>query len=224
VEQSRRQFLKRSAIVGGAVWAAPAIATVSSALATSPAPGCTTCSGQGTGALAKLLGGSIIGGPLGQGSGQPDNCVATGSIPGVLGFTAICGGFTGTPTCTGDSHVAGNPITVLGPGGVTFTSLSTTAHQSSTCVNTGQATFANLTLPSGNVVNSTPGPNTNVINVPGAASVTLNRQCCDATGNFTVRGLEVILLPGTALSELIVLAESKVGGCGCACTLPACAT
>jgi hypothetical protein len=223
VEQSRRQFLKRSAIVGGAVWAAPAIASVSSALAASPAPGCTTCTGQGTGAFAKALGGAIIAGPLGQGSSQPDNCVLTGTIPSVIGFTAICGGFTGTPTCTGDSHVAGNPINVLA-GAVTFTALSTTAHQSSTCVNTGQSTFANLTLPPGNVVNSTPAPNTNVVNVPGVTTLTLNRQCCDAAGNFTVRGLEFILLPGTPGSTLVVLAESKVGGCGCACTLPACAT
>lgn len=225
MDQNRRQFLKRSAIVGGAVWAAPAIATVSSALAaTSTAPGCTTCTGQGTGAYLNV--GSLLSvGPLGQGSSQPDNCVASATIPNVAGLTAVCGGFSSSPSCTGDSHVAGNPITVLGTL-VQATAISTTAHQSSTCANTGTTVLANASINGGApVVNLTPAPNFQPLAVlpSGVASLTLNRQCCDASGNFTVRGLELVLLNAISLvTTVLVLAESKVGGCRCACNLPAC--
>jgi hypothetical protein len=110
---------------------------------------------------------------------------------------------------------------------LTATAISTTAHQSSTCVNTGTTVLANAAINGGApVVNLTPAPNTAVLaGLPaGVASLTLNRQCCDASGNFTVRGLELILLDAISLLRtVVVLAESKVGGCGCRCTLPACA-
>jgi hypothetical protein len=216
VEQNRRQFLRNSAIVGGAVWVAPAIATVSSALSASPGPGCANCSGRGIGAWVKVNGATLL--SLGVGVTQPDTCfLGPFSIPDVVGLSAVCGGFSVSPACRGDAHVAGAPVSILG-GAITFDAVSTTAQQTG-CLNTGNTTFLNLKIPP---ITSTPAANTNILTIPGILSVILNEQCCDAAGNFTVRGIDVTILSALNPSGFIqiVFAESRVGGCNCACVAP----
>src|SRR5713101_4320799 len=102
MEQDRREFLKKGAIVGGAVWSAPAIATVGSAMATG-SPACTCTQSALVAKTTGLLTLKVTGG-----NGQP--CVVTVTAAALPQPTQVSGLCTTTATCTASAQMAEVPI------------------------------------------------------------------------------------------------------------------
>jgi hypothetical protein len=211
-DHNRREFLKRGVVVGGAVWATPAIATVSSSVATgSPAPCCTTRSAFGLAAT-----GLVTIGPLGvAGSGQ-ECTISTGTIGiGPLASVSadvVCGHFG--PGCSSQACVTNVHVTVPG------TTLSIQNFQ--TCVSVGSpglcgycaAATGVLTLNGSNVPLPT-GCNAALINVPGL-TVTFNQQSC-SNGTLTATGLVIDVLSGI---ETIAVSQASAGCNTCTSCTP----
>src|SRR5713101_6247524 len=126
MEQNRRDFLKKSAIVGGAAWAAPAIATVSSAMAvTSQGPcACTACTGQATAAAV---------GPLTLGQQLVTGCTCVVITPTTLQPTLaadVACGKVDNNFCSASSYLANVKIQLAPTTFIHATALSS-------CVNCG---------------------------------------------------------------------------------------
>lgn len=209
MDQSRRDFLKKGAIVGGAVWTAPSIVTVSSALAaSSPRPcACTTCTASAT---AVAVTGVVA---LGTASGSGCSCPLTVPV-GPVTVTAACAK-ADNASCSASSYVANVSILLTATTFLKATVLSS-------CVQCGTGTSIVTDLAVDVMGTSTPltlssncnGTPVNV-NVGGVnlATVVFNDQTC-SSGVLTVAALVVTIL---ASGVVVRLAESKAGAAGCAC-------
>lgn len=215
--ENRRDFLKKSAMIGGAVWAAPAIATVSSALATGSGL-CPSCVKSAYGLSASGLVNISQQGVAGSGN----ECVANINQSNVLNTVSIvvqsvCG-HTSSTSCEAQACVADVVITI-GSGTsaavLTVTSLQTCVSEDASC-NQCAAVNGLVTL-NGNTVG--PGPFTcDQVLFPGNGLLTIiaNQQVCNSDGTRTVNGLYINALSST---ETVILASATAGACrGCSCT------
>src|SRR5436189_64048 len=99
--ETRRDFLKKGAVAGGLVWAAPVLTSVGSP-AFAASPRC-TCSGSGTGLSAS---GPVTIGPLGFSTGSQVCAASVDTTPEGLPLVVdvICGSFDST-TCTARASI-----------------------------------------------------------------------------------------------------------------------
>jgi hypothetical protein len=223
MEQNRREFLKKSAIVGGAVWVAPAITTVTSAVAGSAA----TCPCQGchASATATILNGS---GLLPSGLSGPateTNGCGCGPISGNGTVTVdVACAKASDSSCSSSSFLAGVAVTLPN-----ILSLSATALSSCVSCGTGSSFVTGLSITvGGNSVspgNFSSTCNNQIVNVtlPSLATVTVvfNEQTCSG-GVLTVNALHIhVTLGGTTLLD-VILGQATGGGTGTGCTCTAC--
>ena len=216
-EDSRRDFLKKSVLAGGLVWAAPAVSTVTASgaqAAGTPVAAC--CRSSAFGLQVSLLGGT----PQTFGVG---GCVATVDLK--AGGTALLPAVTvkASTVCGNSSSPAGGPCTASAslvnleiggtalattfPGGIAASALSsTTAADCQACRTTGTSTLVGLRVGLTNV-------SAGVCNLNLLGLVAVNEQVCNADGILTVNALRVTV-PGVIN---LIVAQSQAGAPGCAC-------
>jgi hypothetical protein len=233
VEENRREFLKKSALTGAVMWAAPVVTTLPKAAAagTTPAPcPCANC-------VAKATALSSLGITLGVASGSDCNCVLDAKIKvdKIAGVSAqVACGKADNATCTASSYVAGIRIRVgdlLNLLGVKIGGIFIEATVLNSCVDcgTGASSIAQLKLVTRDLLgilqlsvdlNVVAGCNTGLnlsgnvggIVLPHLVALKFNEQFC-TNGTLTVRALRV-----TVLGLDVIAAESKAGAAGCPCT------
>ncbi len=230
MEGNRREFLKKSALTGAVMWAAPVVTTLPKAGAsgTTPSPcPCAGCRAEATGLRA--LG-------LTFGRAVDSNCeclpIANVQINSLVKASAqVACGKADNDACQASSFLAGLKLKVgetkalLGLLG-TETYLEATVLSSCVDCGTGDALIADLKLKTYTVllsgalqlkatVNLTvqTGCNKPVlgINLAGLSIISNKQFCMD--GKLTVQALNVNIL-----GLEVVVAESKAGNLGCACT------
>lgn len=218
---SRRDAIKKGAVVGGAVlWATPVVQSIGMSPASAthvspgvphPCPACPNCLAEATGLRA-------LGLTAGTASGSGCQCVLNvnlnaGQIGGASSQT-VCGR-ADSVTCSASSYVEGLVVRIADNARLEATVLSS-------CVSCGTGTsyVARLDLVTTLLgidtrlqLNVGTGCNVGVA-VPGfpLVQVVFNEQFC-TDGTLTVRALRV-----TVLSLDVIAAESKAGGAGCPCT------
>ena len=234
---SRRDAIKKGAIVGGAVvWATPVIQAIgitpAGAQIPSPTtlpgacPGCPTCTANATGLSA--LGINLA---TADGTGGPDcECVVDANVnAGTIGAAdaeVICAR-ADDATCTASSYVAGLVVRL---GSSLGNDVFLEASALGSCVSCGTGTSYVLDLELvvrsllGIVVSRTPitltavagtSCTTGVNGVTGfpALEIRANEQICGTNG-LTVNALRVTLLG----SFNVIAGQSRAGAGGCACT------
>ena len=211
---SRRDFLRKSAVVGGVAWAAPAIATIAAspvgAQTLYACPACGHCAAEATGLRAAGL-------AVGVASGSGCQCVLDANLgAGQLGSAAadvVCGK-ADSATCTASALVTGARIRVAQNAFLEASLLSS-------CVQcgTGASQVLDLDLVTSTLgvetrtdVAVTGGCNERISLLGGTVVIVLNEQTC-SNGTLTVNALRV-----TALGIDVIAAQSRAGGANCPCT------
>jgi hypothetical protein len=212
---SRRDFLRKSAVVGGVAWAAPAIATIAAspvgAATLYACPACGNCAAEATGLRAAGL-------TAGVASGSGCQCVADPNLGGgQLGSAAadvVCGR-ADSATCTASALVTGARIRVAQNAFLEASLLSS-------CVQcgTGASQVLDLDLVTTNALGVetrtdvvvTGGCNESISLLGGTVVIVLNEQTCN-NGTLTVNALRV-----TAVGVNVIAAQSQAGGANCPCT------
>lgn len=229
-QHTRRDLIKRSAAAGVAVWAAPAILSVSRAAAASPVipPGCCGCNNDAT---ALRIAGSGLLNPIDiEVSGDP--CVASVDV-GVLDASVLCSA-TGcaAAACFANASVANVSVGGVGgsPGILSTTDIVSSASAPCGCgaPPSGTTTIASLTVLGTNIVlpavippNFIVGPVVVPLGLGSVtATVTLNEQECLPNGQFRVRAIHIVVsetVPVVNFGAEIVISESiaKAAGCNC---------
>lgn len=218
---SRREALRRGALVGGAVlWVTPVVQSVGMSPAagqtTSPTPppancpNCPTCAASATGL-------SALGLTAGVASGTACQCLVNANLnAGSVGGASaqvVCGR-ADSPGCRASSYVEGAVVRIASNAVLEAATLGS-------CVScgTGSAYVLRLFLATTALGQTTrtaltvgTGCNTAVI-VPGFPGVTVvaNEQTCSG-GVLTVDALRV-----TVDGVTVVVARSRAGASGCAC-------
>lgn len=220
MESNRRDFLKKSAVAGGLVWAAPALHTVAGAQQQTGTPGgcptCPDCRAEATGLRA-------LGLTAGRAVGSGCECLLTanlnaGSVGGASSQT-VCGSADNNE-CEASSFVEGLRVRIAANAFLEATVLASCV----SCDGTGTSTVADLDL-----VTVTEGVESRTdltvtgacnerIAVPGfdLVEVVLNEQFC-LDGRLTVRALRV------TVAGLDVIAAESVNGGGFGCQCQPCA-
>lgn len=242
---SRRDAIKKGAVVGGAVlWATPVIQAIgiSPASATHVSPNvqhcpCLACTAN---AVGLSVAGITLGGTADGTGGPACQCVvkttaqvqaATVAV-GNADAEVICAR-ADDATCTASAYVAGLEIllaTDLVLGTATYLRVSALG----SCVNcgTGASYIANAVLvveTAGFVTSSTPvtlsvvsGCTSGATLLGGLVVIRTNEQTCGADGRLTVNALRV-----TVAGITVIAGQSIAGAPNCACqpcsTAPACA-
>lgn len=234
---SRRDFIRRTAAAGAAVWAAPAILSVSRAAAASPDTppvGCVSCAAsayiaQVSGTLASL---PLPGSPVTVGP-SPTNLASVG-VPGVLTANVVVatGGLVGD-ACVATADI--DNVSILA-GLITTGELSAIASVDCDCTDESlTSSVASLSVFGAPVLSITGAPNqtlatlstsTNVLGTVTTTSVDIiaNRQSC-VGGTRSVDALVIQvtievdppLLPPVTVTDLeIILAHAQVNNtCPC---------
>ena len=161
--------------------------------------------GSAFGASVELAGESIVSPtPLvvlpADGTRQQEETVSA-EAPGLLD-TGVLRAETEGNQETGNSTATGavaDAEVLPGPQGATPSVLSADVI-SATCTatpegNTGSATLTHATLSSGQTLDVSPGPNTQ-ITVPNVAEIFLNEQTTNSDGSLTVNAVRIVVLPG----------------------------
>ena len=220
---SRREFIKRTAVAGTVVWAAPAIFTVSSASAASPTPiPCPNCdsSAYGLATFGTVAGLPLNLGPIGATS-DAENCLLNLNA-GVITSSDVCGRTADTDKhCRASASVSGLGIVVPGVNVQAGVTRSRATWACDCSAREGIADILGLTV-NGNPVNIGTAPNTTLVVINTAlidVIVTANRQSC-VGGVFSVDALvvQIILTPliGLGTNLTVVVAHSQISN-GCPC-------
>lgn len=231
-QHTRRDIIKRTAAGGVAVWAAPAILSVSRAAAASPL--CCACDNDAT--ALRVSGTGLLDDIDITVEGDP--CVVGPVSADLLSASVLCSE-TGcaADTCFANASVAAVTIGALGPFAaiLSTTDIVSTASAPCDCAapRTGTTTIANLTVAGINVVPvivpaGTVPPNTIVgplaINLgaaSGSVTIALNEQTCLGNGQLQVRAVHInlsltIIGLGNATADIFI-SESIAGAVGCPC-------
>ena len=215
MDRSRRDFLIKGAIVGGAAWTAPSIVTVSSAMAAN-SPAVCRCTRS---AFGLQTAGLIAVGPDGV-AGTSQECVArTTPITVAAGLAtltaeALCGHFGAGCEAMAcvlnvDLTVGGSTLNINSFQTCVSSATTSTAGTCTQCADaTGVLTFNGnaIPLPTGcNALVALPSP------LNALLSILFNVQSC-SSGVLTVKGLVISIL-GT--NEVITISESSAGCAGC---------
>lgn len=230
-QHSRRTFIKRAAATGTAVWAAPAILSLSSSAAQAshgPVHACTVCNASSYGVSVT---GTVAGiGPVALGpvpTAPPDAAVASVSVPGVIstGVLQVTAG-EAAGSCTATASVDSTSIL---SGLVTVGVLQSIASVACDCSSEVlDSNIVGLTV-GGNAVGLSGAPNqtlaTIVVNLGALTTanvdITANRQSC-VGGTRSVDALVVRVrvftgvAPALVTDLTVVLAHSQVNN-GCPC-------
>ncbi|MGH2746788.1 MAG: hypothetical protein ACRDKB_02540 [Actinomycetota bacterium] len=197
---TRREVLKKGAVGGALLWSAPAILTLSRAGAQqgTPCPGCTN---------------SAFGLRLNTDTFGEGGCVQDVTAGGV-GATVVCGN-TGAP-CSASASIATFSADI--PGVITGSASAITSSAQAPCDcatgPTGSASVADLSVTVGGTTETASGSlpcNTVLIDELGVV-VVLNEQTCDGD----VLTVNAVHITGPSLD--LILAQSRAGVAGCACT------
>lgn len=226
VEQSRRDLIKKAAVGGGLVWAAPAITSVAhvhAAAAGTPPPTTTTtsttappttcvCTGS---AFALSATGLIDLGPIGSDPGTVDETEGALSIGASLLASSFDSG-----SCAASASVATLDVALGGTDVISATVLESMVDAPCDCSGTADSSIESLTI-LGADINTAVGPNTNLTIGPVlgiSVEVVLNEQFCDPSGEGVVRALR-ISIAALGVEQEIIVAESRAGNdvCTCAC-------
>ncbi len=228
--QHRRDFIKRTAVIGAGLWAAPAILTVSKAGAAPGSPAACPCTGRAFGLLleADVAGiGAVNFGPEPEVIGSGSDSLASVDIPGVIstGLLNVSVGPEGN-FCVARSSVA--DLNVLG-GLVTATIVEAVAMAPCDCSSdpTGTTTIADLEV-GGTAVTVTGLPNQQIQTIvsllgftSAAVTITINRQVCEGGTTFVVEALVIDVVITSDLTSAIlttlnvVVAHADVSNCPC---------
>ena len=206
---SRRQLIKRGAVVGGTVlWAAPVVQSL-----TTPALGQTLYQCQcNTSATALRLTGLVNFTAPGAGA----NCTATVNA---LGGTVLANVLCATAeqeagadkVCNASAHVADATLDLLDLPRISAVLLQAQANAPCDCQPpTGNATIASVTIGSTTLTAS----GTVRIDALRVAHVAVNEQEC-RDGNLVVRAVHIRILTGTALTQDIVISEATARATNC---------
>lgn len=217
MEQTRRDALKKGAVGGALLWAAPAITTVSRASAVAPGtppppPTCVcTASGFAVSATGNVLGTEINIGPV-------ENAVQVGE-PGDLIY--LEGLFTNIDTdadvCSAESGAALLEISVVG---VILSAEVLTASVSAPCdcSGSGETTIASLVLNASDLGVLITGEANQVLIDAAGIRLVVNEQDCEGTQGV-VRALHLTVdLIGVQLD--LIVGEARAGNDNEACTCP----
>ena len=214
-EQTRRDFIKKGAMVGGVAWAAPTILSMSSAHAqTALYQCCPDCRAAATGLRVNLPLVNPV--SFGVATGPSQTCAVVTNVGNVLAAGVACGSAnsqqcTATGELVADPNTPGQPASV-NVGGVVLITASVLRGQVRCGPNglEGSSTIVALTI-NGNPVTLTSNCQS-VISITGA-TITLNEQTCN-NGRLTVRALHVVV-PGLGID--VVAGEASAGAPGCTC-------
>lgn len=237
--QSRRDLIKKAAVGGGLVWAAPAITSVAQVHAAvgTPPPGTTTTTGAPTTT-------TTTGAPTTTTTTTPV-CVCAGSAfalsasglidiapigndPGTINVSAGALGIEASVlassfdqgSCTASASVASLGVEVLGGTIIAATVLTSSVDAPCDCSGGGSASVASLNV-LGTAINTSVGPNTmvNVGPVLGVSvQVVINEQFCEPGGQGVARALR-LTITALGIDQEIIVSESRAGNdvCSCSC-------
>lgn len=234
---SRRDFLKKTAVAGGLVWAAPVISTVAAKPAgAGPGSPC-ACHGTGTGLYGTITEGGVTSpvGPFGQSSGAQScaGSIVVGGPPALPALIAsnACGSFT-TPSCTAMASLSAFSLLPTGVSNIASRVSAQGVKSQLTAATNGPAPCNNgsvsviigsLIVGAATVVVPPAKPSGHTV-TSGNTTVVIDERCCDPAGDSVVRALHVTLAPttvnGILTSADLIVAESKAGtaaGC-CPCS------
>ncbi|MBW3578452.1 MAG: twin-arginine translocation signal domain-containing protein [Actinobacteria bacterium] len=204
-DQSRRDFLKRSAVAGAVAWSAPAILSLPGGMSWAahyPCP-CPNCDAQ---AAAARIGGSTL-----AGADNQCTCVVNASLSaGTPSLTAqVACAEADDEHCTARTFLEGVRIQIAENTFITATTLSS-------CVTCGEgdAFVADLALEVDGLstklqIDGT--CNATVLGLEGLATAVFNEQQCD-NGVLTVNALRI-----TVDGVDVIVGQSRAGGTGCPC-------
>lgn len=228
---SRRQLIKRGAVVGGTVlWAAPVVQSLTTpalgaTLYGAKCPNCTTAAATGLRALGLTFG---------TASGSECRCAVNvnanaGTLAGASAQVAC--GKADNATCTASSYLAGLAVNLGSASNGSTAFLEATALSSCVGGGTGASQIARLELVLRNVLGTeqgralitvTAGCNTGIdlsdalaslgVTLLNPVAILFNEQVCD-DGTLTVNALRV-----TVAGLNVVAGQSRAGGSGCVCT------
>lgn len=212
-EQTRRDFIKKGAMVGGVAWAAPTILSMGTAHAqTALYECCPGCQAEATGLRVDppLL--SPISFGVATGPSQTCNPV---SVSGIIESGVACGAANDSQ-CTASGELVGHPTDSTVPatitvGGVVIT--ATVLRGEVRCGPNGlegSSTIAGLTIDGDPITLAT---NCQLVISIAGVTVTVNEQTCN-NGRLTVRALHV---SAPAIGTDVVAGEAVAGAPGCTC-------
>lgn len=226
VGQSRRDLIKKAAVGGGLIWAAPAITSVAqvhAVAAGTPPPTTTTssttappttcvCTGS---AFALSATGLINLGPIASDPGTVSATSGLLSIEAELLTSSFVPG-----TCTASAGVNSIDVELAGVSLLSATVLESTVDAPCDCSGSADAGVASLTVLQA-PINVAVGPNTSLSLGPTAGvsvEVVINEQFCDANGLGVARALR-FTITALGISQEVIVAESRAGNdvCACAC-------
>ncbi|MFP5376053.1 MAG: choice-of-anchor P family protein [Acidimicrobiia bacterium] len=213
-EQTRRDFIKKGAMVGGVAWAAPTILSIGTAHAqTALYECCPNCQAAATGlrVSAPLVGTVSFG--VATGPSQTCNPVtATGTI---IDSGVACGA-ANSDQCTASGELVGSATDPNVPATITVGGVVITATVLRGEVRCGPNGLEGSSTIVGLTVNGAPVTLASncqlVISLPGV-TVTVNEQTCD-DGRLTVRALHV---SAPLIGTDVVAGEAIAGAPGCTC-------
>lgn len=221
MSESRRDFVKHSVAASGLLWAAPAVTTVSKALAQSGSPACPdeACPGHGIGVSLTLpVVGTIV---LAETTSGPAEVLGT---PAPV-LASVIRSEVGGPACFSEAFV--DELTVTAVPGLVITegTLTSSVEIGPDCTPTLHSSIVNVEIKGKLYANGEATPNTTIIvNLPlvGRTVVIINEQgstCRDGIERHYVNALHATFTPALsaiATIELIV-AHAEVGTTCCSC-------
>lgn len=224
MDHSRRDFIRKSAAAGGLVWAAPAIATISTASAQSVSP--CACLGRSRAILAtgSLLGGSglVDTGFQGNVGCVPGQVISAGDLEAELGCPSFDAG-----SCSQSVTIVSFEVGDLSATNIVATATGPTS-QAACPDYSGTVTFDSLSLgsfsTSGSVTPNTTVSGTIDLGSLGSVSSTLvlNEQGCDG-GEWVVRAIHLTAettVGGILLDAEVIVGEARVRSTCCDCVGP----
>lgn len=214
-EHTRRDFIKKGAMVGGVAWAAPTILSVGLAPAHALYQCCPNCDAAATGLRVKL---PLVVNPIafGVSDGPGEVCNPVTATGTVINAGVACGS-ANDANCTASGELVGNPgqtvPAVITIGGVVIS--ATVLRGEVHCGPNGLVGSSTIT---GLTVNGQPitlASNCQlVLNVAGVR-IAINEQTCN-NGRLTVRALHASVDLAGAVTD-VVAGEATAGAPGCKC-------
>lgn len=213
--ETRRDFIKKSAMVGGVAWAAPTILSMSSAHAQTPLyQCCPNCQAAATGLRVNLP--LIDPVSFGVATGPSQTCAVATTVGSVLAAGVACGSAndeqcTATGELVADPNTAGQPAR-LDVGNVVAITASVLRGQVRCGPNglEGSSTIVALTI---NGQPFTLSSNCQSVVIIAGVTITVNEQTC-SNGRLTVRALHVV---APLLGIDVAVGEASAGAPGCRC-------
>ncbi|MCW2647860.1 MAG: hypothetical protein QOF87_26 [Pseudonocardiales bacterium] len=172
------------------------------------------------GVKSTLLTGVVVG-PLATSTcptGGPDSVVSAnlGALggTGVINADSACDDAAGTSSATGSAAGVAllTPLLVPLLPAISATLISATCNGAAPDAPTGSSTFTNATI-GGVAINSSPGANTNLLNLTNVVVITINEQTTGPAGVLTVNALHVAV--GPIVNGVGSLADVVIGHAAC---------